>query len=67
VAALVLERSRVDLSTGDFDEILDGLPSVLQTTVQTLQAQAANATEAGRLATRALRHLYQIVQKEGPR
>jgi DNA repair exonuclease SbcCD nuclease subunit len=64
VAVLQLHRQRVAQTTADFDEILPRLPSVLQTTVNHLRAQAADDTEQGALATRALRHLYQVVCKE---
>jgi DNA repair exonuclease SbcCD nuclease subunit len=64
VAALLVERTRVVVSTGDFGELLAKLPSVLQSTVRSLQLQAANDTDEGRRATRALRHLYQLVQRE---
>lgn len=70
VAALQIERTRVLVSTGDFAELLPQLPSVLQATVRTLQAQAADDTsdaETARRAVRALRHLYQLVQREGAR
>jgi len=63
-AAVQLERKRVELTTGDLDELLPRLPSVLRATVQRLREQAANDADEGVLATRALRHLYQAVRKE---
>lgn len=65
-AALLLERKRVSLHTGDFDELLPSLPAVLRSVVETLQAKAAGAGDAGREATRALRHLYQLVVEPQP-
>jgi DNA repair exonuclease SbcCD nuclease subunit len=64
VAALQIERTRVEVNTGEFGELLPKLPSVLQATVRTLQAQADGNTDEARRATRALRHLYQLVQRE---
>ena len=63
-AAVQLGRKRVELTTGDLDELLPRLPSVLRATIKRLREQAANDTEDGVLATRALRHLYQVVCKE---
>lgn len=65
LAAIVqLDRKRVELTTGDLDELLPRLPSVLRATVKRLREQAVNDTDEGVLATRALRHLYQVVRKE---
>ncbi|HEY6722750.1 MAG TPA: DNA repair exonuclease [Polyangiaceae bacterium] len=63
-AVVQVERKRVELTTGDLDELLPRLPGVLRATVQRLREQAANDTEDAVLATRALRHLYQVVRKE---
>lgn len=63
-AVVQVDRKRVDLTTGDLDELLPKLPGVLRATVQRLREQAANDPEDGVLATRALRHLYQLVRKE---
>ena len=63
-AVVQLDRKRVELTTGDLDELLPRLPGVLRATVQRLREQAANDTEDGLIATRALRHLYQLVRKE---
>lgn len=63
-AVVQIDRKRVELTTGDLDELLPRLPDVLQEAVKRLREQAANDTEDGVLATRALRHLYQVVRKE---
>jgi hypothetical protein len=63
VAAMLIDRVRVDVHTDDFSLLLPELPSVLRTTVERLQA--AEKGEGGALATRALRHLYGLIRKEG--
>lgn len=63
-AVVQLDRKRVELTTGDLDELLPRLPSVLRQTVKRLREQATSGTDEAVLATRALRHLYQVVQKE---
>lgn len=63
-AVVQLDRKRVELTTGDLDELLPKLPGVLRATVQRLREQAANDTEEGVIANRALSHLYQLVRKE---
>jgi DNA repair exonuclease SbcCD nuclease subunit len=63
-AVVQVNRKRVELTTGDLDELLPRLPNVLQVTIRRLSEQAANDSEDGVLATRALRHLYQVVKKE---
>jgi DNA repair exonuclease SbcCD nuclease subunit len=64
-AALLVLRKRIDVTTGDFAALLPRLPRVLQLTVRKLQDQATDDTDDGRKANRALRHLYQLVRKEG--
>lgn len=65
-AALVLDEQRVDLHTGDLEDLVATLPSVLQRTVELLQAQQQGGDlEQKERATRALRHLYQELVRQG--
>jgi DNA repair exonuclease SbcCD nuclease subunit len=63
-AAVWLERRRVEIGTGDLTNIVGRLPPVLQHAVRLLQAQAASTSEHAAPASRALKHLYQLVRRE---
>lgn len=63
---LLVERERVEISTGALDDLLDGLPPVLQRSVARLRELERDSDPKQRsLATQALRHLYQTLKRPG--
>src|SRR5690606_7056222 len=63
---LIVERERVEISTGALDDLLDGLPPVVQRSVARLRELEQDSDPKQRsLATQALRHLYQTLKRPG--